>query len=127
MDRVLSALGSRVFLMNDVREPGPIIFQTRHTLASAVRSANRAKKAGGDVARVAEQRAALHQKWAELQAEANAKLAALQAKARGPALAISRAQIAPRKADIDVGTLVLTWLPFRRDASGNPSYAFALG
>jgi hypothetical protein len=33
MDNVLSALGSRVFLMNDVREPGPVIFQTRHTLS----------------------------------------------------------------------------------------------
>ncbi len=78
------------------------------------------------MARVEEQRAALHEKWAELQAEANAKLATLQAKAPGPGLEISRAQIAPRKADIDVGTLALTWLPFRRDAAGNPSYAFAL-
>jgi hypothetical protein len=95
--------------------------------ASAVRSANRAKKEVGDVNRVEEQRVALREKWAELQAEANAKLAALQAKAPGPALEISRAQLAPRKADIDVGTLVLTWLPFRRDASGNPSYAFVLG
>ncbi|HYP87823.1 MAG TPA: DUF87 domain-containing protein, partial [Polyangiaceae bacterium] len=33
MDQVLSALGSRVFLMNDVREAGPIIFQTRQTLS----------------------------------------------------------------------------------------------
>lgn len=32
-EAVLSALGSRVFLMNDVREAGPVIFQTRHTLS----------------------------------------------------------------------------------------------
>ncbi len=94
--------------------------------ASAVRSANRAKKEIGDVSRVEERRAALRENWAALQAEANTKLAALQAKAPGPSLEISRAQIAPRKADIDVGTLVLTWLPFRRDAAGNPSYAFVL-
>jgi hypothetical protein len=94
--------------------------------ASVVRSAGRTKKERGDVTRVEEQRAALHNKWAELQAEANAKLAALQAKAPATGLAISAAQIAPRKADIDVGTLVLTWLPFRRDAGGNPSYAFPL-
>ncbi len=94
--------------------------------ASAVRSVNRAKKEIGDVARVEEQRVALNQQWAELQAEANAKLAGLQAKAPGPALEITRVPIAPRKADIDVGTLVLTWLPFRRDAAGNPSYACSL-
>jgi hypothetical protein len=40
-------------------------------------------------------------------------------------LEITRAQIAPRKTDIDVGTLTLVWLPFRRDAAGNPSYAFS--
>lgn len=95
--------------------------------ASAVRSAGRAKKQMGDVSRVAEQRAALHQKWAELQAEANGKLAALQAKVPGVGLEITREQITPRKADIDVGTLTLVWLPFRRDpASGASSYAFSL-
>ncbi len=93
--------------------------------ASAVRSAGRAKKELGDVARVEEQRAALHQKWAALQAEANAKLAALHA---SPALApiVRNLQLAPRKTDTDVGTLTLVWLPFRRDAAGNPSYAFTL-
>jgi hypothetical protein len=95
--------------------------------ASAVRSVGRAKKEMGDVARAEEQRAALHEKWAALQAEANAKLAELQAKPPGQSLEVTRAQLAPRKADIDVGTLTLVWLPFRRDAAGLPSYAFALG
>ena len=94
--------------------------------ASAVRSAGRAKKEMGDVARVEEQRATLHEKWAALQAEANAKLAALQAKAPGTSLEITNTEIAPRKADIDVGMLTLVWLPFRNDANGNPSYAFSL-
>jgi Helicase HerA, central domain len=94
--------------------------------ASAVRSAGRAKKEIGDVARVEQERVALHEKWAALQAEANAKLAALQAKGPGQSLEIIRAQLAPRKADIDVGTLLLVWLPFRRDAAGTPSYAFSL-
>lgn len=94
--------------------------------ASVVRSANRAKKELGDVGRVEEQRAALREKWAALQAEANAKLAALRAKAPGPSHEISRAQIAPRKADIEVGTLALVWLPFRRDAAGHASYACSL-
>jgi hypothetical protein len=93
--------------------------------ASAVRSAGRAKKELGDVERVEEQRAALHEKWAALQAEANAKLAALHA---SPVVApsIAAVQIAPRKTDTDIGTLTLVWLPFRRDAAGNPSYAFTL-
>jgi len=94
--------------------------------ASAVRSAGRAKKEMGDVARAEEQRVALHEKWAALQAEANAKLAELQAQASGQGLEITRAQLSPRKADIDVGTLTLVWLPFRRDAAGTPSYAFSL-
>lgn len=93
--------------------------------ASAVRSAGRAKKQAGDVTRVEEQRAQLHEKWAALQAEANAKLAALQARAPS-SLELSRSQIAPRKTDIEVGTLALVWLPFRRDAAGTPSYAFSL-
>ena len=32
----------------------------------------------------------------------------------------------PRKADTDVGTLTLVWLPFRRDASGASAYAFSI-
>lgn len=94
--------------------------------ASAVRSAGRAKKEMGDVTRVEEQRAALHEKWAALQAEANAKLAALQAKAPGQSLEITRTEVKPRKADTDVGTLTLVWLPFRRDASGVSAYAFSI-
>jgi ribosomal protein L29 len=94
--------------------------------ASAVRSAGRAKKEMGDVARVEEQRVALHEKWAVLQAEANAKLAALQAKVPGTSLEITSAEITPRKADIDVGTLTLVWLPFRQDAAGAASYACSL-
>jgi hypothetical protein len=93
--------------------------------ASAVRSAGRAKKEIGDVTRLEEQRAALHQKWAELQAEANAKLAALHA-SLAVAPAIKSAQVSPRKADTDLGILTLVWLPFRRDAAGDPSYAFTL-
>lgn len=93
--------------------------------ASVVRSAGKAKKQAGDVTRVEEQRAQLHEKWTALQAEANAKLAALQT--RAPAsLEITRNQLAPRKTDIEVGTLALIWLPFRRDAAGTPSYAFSL-
>ena len=94
--------------------------------ASAVKSAGRAKKEIGDVARVEAQRLALHEKWAALQAEANAKLAALQAKAPGTSLEIIATALTARKADTDVGTLTLVWLPFRRDAAGNPSYAFSL-
>jgi hypothetical protein len=93
--------------------------------ASAVRSAGRAKKQAGDVTRVEEQRVELHEKWAALQAEANAKLAALQTRAPS-SLQVTRSQLAPRKTDIEVGTLTLVWLPFRRDAAGTPSYAFSL-
>src|SRR6478736_3965772 len=93
--------------------------------ASAVRRAGRAKKLAGDVTRVEEQRAALHEKWAALQAEANTKLAALQTRAPN-SVEVSRTQLAPRKTDIEVGTLTLVWLPFRRDAAGMPSYAFSL-
>jgi hypothetical protein len=32
-DRILSGLGSRVFLMNNVHEEGPVVFQTRWTLS----------------------------------------------------------------------------------------------
>jgi hypothetical protein len=94
--------------------------------AAVVRGAGRVKKEIGDVARVEQQRAALHEKWAALQAEANAKLAALQAKAPGTSLEIVGTAVAARKADTDVGTLTLVWLPFRRDAAGTPSYAFSL-
>ena len=94
--------------------------------ASVVRSAGRAKKEAGDVARAQQQRAALHEKWAALQAEANSKLAALQAKAPGAGLQMTSVQLTPRKADTDVGTLTLIWLPFRRDAAGNAVYSGAI-
>jgi len=94
--------------------------------AAAARSAGRAKKQASDVSRVEEQRAELHEKWAAVQAEANAKLAALQTRAPG-SLGLSRNELAPRKTDIELGTLTLVWLPFRRDAAGTPSYAFSLG
>ena len=94
--------------------------------ASVVRSAGRVKKEQGDVERAEAQQDALREKWAALQAEANAQLAALQAQG-GPAHPISNTQLTPRKADTDVGTLTLVWLPFRRDASGNPAYAFNWG
>lgn len=32
-DRLLASLGQRVFLMNNVHEDGPVLFQTRHTLS----------------------------------------------------------------------------------------------
>ena len=92
--------------------------------ASAVRSAGRAKKELNDVERAEEQRAALHEKWAALQAEANAKLAALHGSTAVSPPIVS-VQLAPRKADTDVGTLALVWLPFRRDAQGNPDYALS--
>jgi hypothetical protein len=92
--------------------------------ASAVRSANRAKKEAGDVDRTEAELAALHEKWAALQAEANAKLAALHASAPPSALELTRSAVAPRKADTDVGTLTLVWLPFRRDAAGQSRFAF---
>jgi hypothetical protein len=93
--------------------------------ASAVRAAGRAKKEMGDVGRVEDQRTALHEKWTALQAEANAQLAALQARAPGPSHEITKKELAPRKTDIEIGTLTLVWLPFRRQADGNPSYAFS--
>ena len=94
--------------------------------ASAARSVGRATKEAGDVARAQEQRAALLEKWAALQAEANARLADVHARAPGAGVEITRAPLSPRKADTDVGTLMLVWLPFRRDAAGNPSYACSL-
>jgi hypothetical protein len=92
--------------------------------AAVVRSAGRISKEKGDVERAQAQRELLREKWAVLQAEANAQLAALQAEAPGPTREITRAELSPRKSDTDVGTLTLVWLPFRRDAAGNPSYAF---
>jgi hypothetical protein len=92
--------------------------------ASAVRSANRAKKEVGDVDRTEAELAALHEKWAALQAEANAKLAAVHSSAPPSAVELTRSAVAPRKADTDVGTLTLVWLPFRRDAAGQSRFAF---
>ena len=93
--------------------------------ASAVRAAGRAKKEIGDVGRAEEQRALLHEKWTALQAEANAQLAALQARGPGAALEIAKKELPPRKTDIEIGTLMLVWLPFRKGADGAPSYAFS--
>ena len=93
--------------------------------ASVVRGAGRVKKEQEDVGRAEAEREALHAKWAELQSEANAQLAALQAELPSAARELSNTPISLRKADTDIGTLTLVWLPFRHDAAGAPSYAFA--
>jgi len=86
--------------------------------ASAVRSAGRAKKEASDVGRVEKQRAELCEKWTALQTEANAKLADLQ---RQPdQQEITRRSLAPRKSDIELGTLSLIWLPLAPGASSGP-------
>ena len=93
--------------------------------ASAVKSAGRMSKQRGDVVRAEDQLAALREQWAELQAEANESLQAVQNEGSPEQLEITETQIAARKADINVTSWMLVWLPYRELPNQPPAPAFS--
>ncbi|MBK7251554.1 MAG: ATP-binding protein [Gammaproteobacteria bacterium] len=78
---------------------------------TAARSAARIGREGEDVARAEESQGVLEQRLADLQRELETEIARAGSTFDAGTVALRRASVAPRKADIAVGELALIWLP----------------
>jgi hypothetical protein len=89
-------------------------------IGTAARSAGRASREAGDVGRAEDNLEVLERRLAELNATVEAEVAALAQSLEPERLALRRLSVAPRKADIAVGTVALTWVPWRTNGDGLP-------
>lgn len=78
-------------------------------IGSAARSAGRIGKEGGDVGRAEENREALAQRCADTQNELETQISRLRGELRPAAVQIEQTAVKPRKSDIEIRTLVLSW------------------
>lgn len=79
---------------------------------TAARSASKAAKERGDVARAQDQAEQFEQDLAELQTELETEIAALGTAFSTATLVLEPLEIAPRKADIAIDSIVLAWVPW---------------
>jgi len=94
---------------------------------TAMRSGSRTVKERQDVAAAEQQLANAQQQLADTEAEFQAEVEKLQTASAPEALEIAELPVAPRKADIAVGNLLLAWTPWRAGSDGVPVPASALG
>ena len=85
---------------------------------STIRGAGRAAQEKDDVARAERGLEDARQDTTELEAQLQADLAEVERSLDPAAIAIERVEIAARKTDIEVASLVLLWTPWRVDAAG---------
>ncbi|MBN2082781.1 ATP-binding protein [bacterium] len=85
---------------------------------TAARSVGRASKRKADVKQIEQQLREAEAKLYELQSEQRIKLAELQSKYTLDRYPITKKEITPRKADLKVQSVALTWLPYIADADG---------
>jgi hypothetical protein len=94
---------------------------------TAMRSGSRTVKERQDVGAAEQQLANAQQQLADSQAEFQAEVDKLEAAGAPDALEVAELTVAPRKADIAVGNLMLAWTPWRAGSDGVPVPASALG
>ena len=87
---------------------------------SALRNAGRIGAESADAARADESAASAQQRLADLSAEVDAAVAALDQSLDAAKVPLRSESVAPRKADIAVGKVVLLWTPWRNDSNGFP-------
>jgi hypothetical protein len=85
---------------------------------SALRNAGRMGTESADAARADESAASAQQRLADLSAEVDAAVAALDQSLDVANLSLRSESVAPRKADIAIGKVVLLWTPWRSDSNG---------
>jgi hypothetical protein len=85
---------------------------------TAMRGMGRASREKGDVARAAEALETERQRLETLEAEFRREIESVRDAADPAALEIERTEIGPRKSDIAVERLTLTWIPWRLRADG---------
>ncbi len=86
---------------------------------SAARAASRARKESQDVARAAENVAALEQQLADLQSEFDAETAGLQARFDPSLGELESVEVRPKKTNVSVRVVALAWTPY---VEGSPAY-----
>jgi hypothetical protein len=85
---------------------------------TAARGVGRAQREREDISRAEDDLESLRRKLQELEAELEAELDDARDTAEPGDLECSEVLIRPRKADLDVEALTLTWVPWRIDAQG---------
>jgi hypothetical protein len=91
---------------------------------TAARGMGRVLKERQDVARAAENVAALEKQLADLETQFRAELASLEAGTGGPADPLETLALRPKKADITIRVCALVWAPYWRDAAGGTAPAW---
>jgi hypothetical protein len=92
--------------------------------STAARAASRVAAEAADVARAGEAVELARQRLADLEAEVEAAVRDLQQSLDPSRLELREQSLAPRKADILIGSLRLAWLPWRRGNDGFPHPAY---
>ena len=91
--------------------------------STAVKSGARAVRERQDVTLAGDDAAAIDAQLVALQAEFDEAVTKLQASAAPDAVPVEELPIAPRKADIAVGSVALAWIPWRVSVNGVPEPA----
>jgi hypothetical protein len=92
--------------------------------ATTVRGAGRAMKESKDIERAEETVQVLQQQLQELQAELNAEIEQIQTTIDPLSENLETVTIAPKKQDISVSSVALTWAPYWQDEQGGVQAAF---
>lgn len=90
---------------------------------TAARSASRIGREAADVARAEESVEAIEARIAALDAEFKAAVAAQESELDANTLELREIAVAPRKSDINIGSVTLLWTPWRTGADGFPMEA----
>lgn len=90
---------------------------------TAARSTARVGRESADVDRAEESAGQIDQRIADLDRELEAAITALDTRADAQSLPLRELVVAPRKADIAVGKVLLLWTPWRNGADGFPARA----
>ena len=83
--------------------------------ATSTKQMNRGRRSHAEAQAELDQ---LREKLANLESDRQKQLAALETVFRPESLALEKIEISPRKSDIDVGQVMLVWLPWQVDAEG---------
>jgi hypothetical protein len=91
--------------------------------ATAMRSATRVGEEKQDVVHAEENAATIAQRLAALKTQCDAEIEAIGAAHQPQSVVLTAVQVSPRKSDIAIGELALTWLPWRSGSDGFPTPA----
>ena len=122
--RVQTAISFGATLLGAMLGRKAVSASTLGRASTAARGVGRSIKAGQDVGVAVENVAALQQQLDDLNAEAESASAELQAQADPMTEALETITIKPKKTNITVQVVALTWAPYCRDEQGSATPAW---